>query len=137
LADTDLELGGHHARRLVHHVVKVPRHQLGGEVPGGCAGLHHQHGLSGDLGHDRASEGRCEADELLGVLRYTGASASSTHAYETSPVPGGRHIFVDQSSVDVIIDVEPLQLCPRHWSYEPAVDRIVCGRELDEHDQPQ
>jgi hypothetical protein len=44
--------------------------------------------------------------------------------------------LVDQAPVDVIKEEEPLQLCPRRWSYEAAVDRPVSSREFDDHDPP-
>ena len=54
LADADVELGGDHARGLVHDVLEVgARLQLGGQLPGGGVRLQHEDGLGGDVGHDQ------------------------------------------------------------------------------------
>ena len=54
LADADVELGGDHARGLVHHVLEVGAGlQLGGELAGRRVGLQHEERLGGDVGHDQ------------------------------------------------------------------------------------
>ena len=54
LADADLELGGDHARSLVHDVVEIgTQPQLERQLAGGRVRLQDQHCLGGDVGHDQ------------------------------------------------------------------------------------